>query len=490
MTQPRSILSKEILPASLAILSTASLASFESLGVSAALPDIATELGDVGLLPWVVTSYLLTSSLATVIAGPFIDSIGLRLMFRFAVVTFIATSLGITLAPSMGVLVGLRLLQGFAGGLITTIGTSAVSLVYPSHLVSRAFAANATVWGVMAVAGPAIAAVILTFLSWRWIFYIILPLGGMALIAGWKVMPGPYGHRTRGFDGYGIALLTAIVVSTLLAVEALDATSAAWLAAGVIAVVLYVRHARRHPSPVVRLEHLVPQPFRGLAVSPALLLIGTIGMSTYIPLYVRAGLEASPALTAWSVLPHTMGWTLGAITSSRLADRLSESRIVVTGFLVGLPSLALSWLFVVMGAPLLVSCIGYLTAGVGMGMVTNSALTLLRTFAEEAEVGRVVSAHLFARNQGFTFGSAIGGAVLLLVVTGHLGDVNLVRELIASTNAADAPAGAAEAVRSGFAAAVATGAVFGTLGLVSALRMRRFLTPARVALRGEAGRRL
>ncbi|HEX6946916.1 MAG TPA: MFS transporter [Acidimicrobiia bacterium] len=489
MSQPRSIFSREILPATLAIFSTASLASFESLGVAAALPDIASDLENVALLPWVVTSYLLTSSLATVIAGSFIDSMGLSRMFRVAVIAFTAAGFGIAFSPSMEVMIGLRLLQGLGGGLILATGTSAVSLVYPSHLVSRAFAANSSVWGVMAVAGPAIAAVMLTFLSWHWIFYVNLPLGILALFAGWKVMPGPFGTRTGRFDVVGIVLLAVIVVSTLLAVEALAVVSLAWLALTAVAVVLYVRHARRHPNPIVRLWHLTPQPYRGLAMSPALLLTGTMAMSTYIPLYVRAGLEQTPAITAWSVLPLTFGWTLGSILCSRMADRISESRIILTGFSIGIPSLTLSWLAIVFDAPLLLEFVVFLTSGMGIGMVTNAALTLLRTFAEPAEVGRVVSAHLFARNQGFTFGSAIGGAVLLLVVTIQLGDLALVRELISSAEGSG-PSGAADAVQAGFAATVATGAVIALAGLFAALRLRRHLTAARVALRGEAGRRM
>lgn len=489
MSQPRSIFSRELLPASLAIFSTAALASFESLGVAAALPDIATDLGNVALLPWVVTSYLLTSSLATVLAGPFIDSLGVNRMFRISVAIFTATGFGIAFAPSMEILIVLRLLQGLGGGLILATGTAAVSLVFPGHLVSRAFAANSAVWGVMGVAGPAVAAAMLTFLSWHWIFYVNLPLGALALYAGWKAMPGPYGEASGRFDAIGMLLLAAITVATLMAVEALDVVSFAWLAVAVLAVVLYVRHARRHQNPIVRLSHIVPQPYRGLAVSAALLLTGTMAMSTYIPLYVRAGLEGSPALTAWSVLPLTVGWTLGSIGSSRMGDRMSESRIILTGFLIGLPSLSLSWAAITFDFPLFVKYLFFLTSGSGTGMVTNAALTMLRSFAESSQVGRVVSAHLFARNQGFTFGSAIGGAVLLLVVTMHLGDLGLVRELISSPEGAG-PAGAAEAVRTGFATTVATGVGIGLIGLVAALRMRHFLTERRVALRGEEGRRL
>jgi MFS family permease len=481
--EPRSVLSRQLLPASTAVFASAALASFQALGIAAALPDIATDLGNVVLLPWVITAYLLTSSLATVVAGPFIDAVGVSRMFRIAVVVFAGTGFATAFAPSMEVLVALRAFQGAGAGLILSTGTAAISLVYPRHLVGRAFAANATVWGVMGVAGPAVAAFILTFLSWEWIFYANVPLGAVALLAGWKVFPGPFGKAAGRFDLAGSSLLAVMTVATLLAVDSLDALSIVWVAIAAGALAAYVRHARRSQRPVVRLEHIAPQPYRGLALSTALLLTGTFAMSTYIPLYVRAGLEQSPALTAWSVLPLTVGWTAGAVMSSRFADRHSESWIVVLGFMVGVPSLAVAWGVITAGLSIYVAFGVFFVSGVGVGLSTNAALTLLRAVTESDQVGRVVSAHLFARNQGFTFGSAIGGAVLLLVVSLQLGDVELVRELIASPEGGG-PQGASAAVRSGFATTVAVGLVLAALGWLGAARMRRSLSAARAAKRG------
>lgn len=480
---PKSVLSRELLPASVAVFATAALASFQALGIAAALPDIAADLGDVSLLPWAITAFLLTSSLATVVAGPFIDAVGVSRMFRVAVIVFATMGFAAAFAPSMEVLVILRILQGAGAGLVLSTGTAAISLVYPERLVGRAYAANATVWGVMGVAGPAIAAFILTFLSWEWIFYINLPLGGVALWAGWKVLPGPFGESGGRFDLIGSALLAWMTVATVIAVDSLSVGSMAWLAAAGLALLVYVRHARREPSPVVKLEHIVPQPYRGLASSTALLLTGTFAMSSYIPLYVRAGLEGSPGLTAWSVLPLTVGWTVGAVISSRMADRHSESWIVLVGFFVSIPSLALAWMLSVVNSSIAASFVVFFTSGVGVGMATNAALTLLRAVTDSSRMGRVVSAHLFARNQGFTFGAAIGGAVLLFVVGLRLGDVELVRELIVSPQGGG-PSGAAAAVRSGFAASVAVGLGLSILGCMSAVRMRRSLTSARMAKRG------
>jgi predicted MFS family arabinose efflux permease len=336
----------------------------------------------------------------------------------------------------------------------------------------------------MGLAGPALAAFILTFLSWEWIFYVNLPLGVIALIAGWRVFPGPFGEPGGRFDLIGALLLAAMTISTLLAVDALSAVSLAWLGIALSALVLYGRHARRARNPVVRVEHILSQPYGGLALSTGLLLTGTTALSSYIPLYVRAGLEGSPGLTAWSVLPLTVGWTIGAIISSRLADRHPESWIVFMGFMVSIPSLGLAWAIVSSESVLLAPLFGvFFTAGIGVGLATNAALTLLRAVTATSSIGRAAAAHLFARNQGFTFGAAIGGAVLLFVVTLEVGDVELVRELIVGDGVA--PEGAAAAVRSGFAASVGVGLVLTILGSMAALRMRRSLAGARAAKRGS-----
>lgn len=483
VSEPRSVLSKELLPASIAVFASATLASFQALGIAAALPDIATDLGNVSLLPWVITSYLLTSSLATVIAGPFVDAIGVARMFRYSVIAFTIAGFATSFAPSMEALVGLRLVQGAGAGLILSTGTTAISVTYPENLVGRAYAANATVWGVMGVAGPAVCALILTFLSWEWIFYLNLPLGALALFAGWKVFPGPLGDASGRFDPKGAALLAVATIATLFAVDTLDLYSLLWLGLAGAALAVYAWHARRHPAPVVRLEHIAPQPYRGLGVSTALLLTGTFAMSTYIPLYVRAGLEQSSALTAWSVLPLTVGWTVGAIISSRMADRHSESWIVLVGFMVNIPSMALAWVVTSTTEAWLPGFVVFFAAGVGVGMSTNAAFIMLRAVTESSKMGRVSSAHLFARNQGFTFGSAIGGAVLLLIVGLQLGDVEMVRELIAAPEGGG-PVGAAGAVRSGFSTTIAVGLGLSVLGGLTAVRMRRSLSAARLAKRG------
>lgn len=480
MPEPSGVLSRQLLPASIAIFTTVALVAFEGLAVAAALPELAAELGGVALLPWTITGFLLTSGIATAVSGPLVDGVGTRTIFRWAVAIFVAASVAAAFAPTMPIMILSRIVQGAGGGMISAVGIAAVGLVYPSHLISRAFAANATVWGVMGVAAPAIAALMLTVLDWRWIFLVNLPLGLAALVAGWRVLPGPAGTPDRKVDWRGAALVGTITISLAMAVDRLDWTSLLWLIGAVGGGWLYVRHARRHEAPIVWLEHLIRQPYSGLALGIGLMVAGAIAAQLYIPLYVRGALGAGPALTAWSVLFFTLGWTTGANISGRLTRRMAESTLTVGGFGLTVPALIVVWLAVVTGLPSAVVFACLYVAGTGVGISTNSGLTLLRTATPDDQLGRATAAHQVARAQGFTIGAALGGSVILVAIARVVPDLERVRQLLAG-EAIEVSAAAAQGIADGFALTSLVGAIVVAAGLPAVLRLRRSLAPARIA---------
>jgi MFS family permease len=448
--------------------------AFEALAVTAAIPELAADLGGVALLPWVITAYIVTSSVATVIAGPMVDGIGARIMFRWAVGIFVIASVAAAAAPSMPLLVVARIVHGAGAGLIAAVGLAAVGLVYPARLVSRAFAANATVWGAMGVAGPGIAAALLTALNWRWIFLVSVPLGLLALAAGWRVLPGPAGKRQIKIDARGVLLLTVFSIAMVVGVDRLDSWSVVAAALLLVVGFSYWHHARRHTSPVLRLEHLTRQPYLGLAVGIGLLLAGAIAPETYVPLYVRGARGAGPALTAWSVLFFTVGWTIGANVAGRLVDRFSETSLTIGGFLATVPALTGLWIAASVEAPLWVIFLLLTVAGSGVGSVTNAGLTLLRAASRDDEFGRATAAHQFARSQGFAIGPALGGALILLIVGRRVGDVEQVQSLLSGA-AGEFAGQVSGAIGEGFAVTAWVGAVVAALGLLPVWRLRKSL---------------
>lgn len=475
----RDVFTRELRAATAAILLTVALAAFEGLAVSAALPQVAADLGSIDLLPWVITSFGLTSGVATVAAGPLVDSIGVARVFRISVVVFTVAGTAAGLVDTMPLMIAARLVQGAGAGATIAVGLAAVGLVFPRDLVGRAFALNSTVWGVMGVAAPALAAALLTVGSWRWIFLVNLPLGVIALLAGWRAMPnvaGP-GLRTRP-DAVGLTMVAAFTAAVLIGVDALGPGSAVGAAAALATGWLYLRRARRADAPVLLPRHVVDAPFGPLAWSISLLLSGAIAVQSFVPLYVQGGRGAGAALTAWSVLFFTVGWTLGANLSSRVLDRIAESTVMLVSFAIAVPSAVLVAMLAGAGLPLWSIFAALTILGGTVGGATNAALTLLRAVAGDAELGRATAAHQFLRNQGISVGAALGGATILLVVGRRVGDTERVRDLLAGA-AAGTSAAVADAIAAGFVTAGLAGAAVIAAGAVPLIALRRHLAPAR-----------
>jgi MFS family permease len=482
MTVPRSILSRELLPASIAIYTTIAIVAFEGLAVTAALPDLTAELGDVELLPWVITAFLLASGVATAIAGSLIDSLGTATVFRWATIGFAVASLAAAASTSMPLLVATRALQGATGGALISVGVGAVALVYPSQLIGRAFAANSNVWGVMGFAGPALAAALLQVGSWRWIFLVMVPIAAAALVAGWRTLPGPVEATALKIDWIEVALLVVAVGSLLATVSYLSA--AAWLPAIVMVVsgMLLWRRMTGDGTSLLDRRFLGDYPYRQLAAVTALTLVAIIGLSTYLPVYVRGARGASVAAAAWSVLWLTLGWTAAANIAGRVTDRVDERTVMRAGVFVAIPAIAAAWAAVAYTAPLPVVYATYFAMGAAVGVVTNAALQMVRLAVPSNLAGRATSAHAFSRTVGMSVGAGLVGGVILATVARTVGDVSPVRDALAGDTSALAGAAVAALARGvSIAHAVSLGII-----LVALIPLHRLL--AGPPLSGEQGR--
>ena len=472
-----SVFAPELRAAMLALLTIVALSAFEGLAVAAALPQVAADLGDVDLLPWVLTTYLLVAGVATVVAGALVDRHGVRPVFRWSVTVFVLGAVLASLAPNMPVLVAARVVHGIGGGATNAVALAAVGLVFPRHLVGRAFAVNATVWGVMSVAGPGLAAGLLLVASWRWIFLVNIPLGALAFVLGSRSLPdrppaGADAGRGR-IDLVALGLLTVFSVGSLVAFDQLAWTSVVALVVALGAGALVMRRMRGREDALVAPRHVLQAPLGPLAWAIALLLIGGIGMQLYVPLYVSAGRGVAAALAAWSVMFFTLGWTTGANVSSRLMDSRGAQEVTTFGAAFVGPGCAVVGVLALLDAPLWVVFAVVTVAGFGMGTSTNSALTLLRHLAPDEELGRATAAHQYIRSQGFAGGSALAGAVLLLVVATQVGDVEVVRQLLAGEGDAAIGASVAAAVADGFAVAALVCAAVALLAHLPLRAVRR-----------------
>jgi MFS family permease len=455
---PTSLFDPRLRGTTIAILLVVGLSAFEGLAVAAALPQIAASLGGLELLPWVITSYLLTSGVATLAAGVGVDQWGPRRIYRGSLLLFIGGSLLAGVAPTMELLVAARAVQGVGAGGLGAVALTAVGLVYPRKLVAHAFAANANVWGVMSVGGPAIASVMLLVASWRWLFLLNLPLGGVAVLLGWSAFParaatdGP----ARSVPLFDLGLLTAFTLALLRAVDALSLESLAWGALALVSGAALLHRGRTRDDALLKPRHALLPPLGPLHHGVALLLVGAIGLQSFVPLLMRAGRGAGAAEAAWSLLFFTVGWTSGANIGSRWADRVGPHAVLHRG--ATLVPLAVGSLaataFLRLPGPVVFAVL--FATGLGIGMATNSALSLLRDLADDAELGRATAAHQYLRTVGMALGNAFVGAVLLLVVGQLTGDVEQLRQALDAASTAPAPA-VRDAIQTGYAWAAAAG---------------------------------
>ncbi len=477
------IWSTEYLPVTLANLTIVAIAAFDGLALVAALPAIADDLGGVALLPWVITAFLATSAVAGITAGPIIDAIGVRRTFRVTGLWFLFASAIAAVAPNMPLLVTARALQGIGGGLVISVALAAVGLTYPNRLRARAFAANSMVWGVMGFGGPVITAGLLAVAGWRMIFVIQLPITALALAAGWRTLPSTRDKPERiTVDSVGVALIAGLVAASLLAVSQIGTR---WWLAGLGAVVAialaaaFWRHSGSAADPLVERSHIVRFPLKRIHITSGLVLVAGLAADNYLPLYMQTTRGRSESFAAFSVLFLTVGWTAAAFVVSRLLEHgWREADTILLGACIMLPAVAIGGLGVALTWPIPVVFAAFFLMGSSIGFVSTSGLTLLQSAADDSEMGRVNSAHQFVRTLCITYGVAVGGAILLLVVGNRIGDVEIVRDALGGGDIDPAPT-TLDAIRDGlawvhvFSAMAALGCVWAATSL---WRLTRALT--------------
>ncbi len=466
-------------PIMLSTLTLLALAAFDGMSVAAALPEIGNDLG-ITRLTWVLTAFLLASTVSMLAAGTVIDTLGVGLTYRITLVLFFVASALCTVAPGLGLLIAARVLQGIGGGMVMATTISIVGINIPDHLRSRAYAANSAVWGVMALAGPALVALIVSVGSWRWIFAINLPLVVFAAAIGWKQVAATArtneSAATRApFDSAGLFLVGVFTGLVLVGLSDLRRSSFVSAAAAAVVAGIYWWHSGRVASPILGRRYFALPPFGLLNAIPFTFFAGSLAVDAYIPLYVRGGLGRSTSMAAFAVAFLALGWTTGSTITSRVLDRVENITVMLGGFALAIPPLAAGAVFYSASTPLLFVFVLSFMQGLGIGSVTNSTLSLLQRMASPSEMGRASSAHQFVRNLGGTFGTALAGAMLFAVVDSRLGSVELVRDLLGGSGDLAVSTPAREAISAGFRAAAVAALVMTLVGFGFALVTRRWL---------------
>ncbi|HWK26534.1 MAG TPA: MDR family MFS transporter [Solirubrobacter sp.] len=416
-TEPRS--QRQILVAFGAIMLATLLAALDQTIVATALPEIADDLKGFDDLSWVVTAYLLSTTVTVPLYGKLSDLYGRRRLFVVSISVFLTGSALCGLAQSMGELIAFRTLQGIGAGGLIPLSQAAIADLFSPRERGRYQGYIGAMWATAAVAGPLLGGTLTDSASWRWIFLINLPLGIAALFVVVRTMRITHVPRAHSID-YGGALALSVGVTALLLASAWGGTTYAWsspevLAAaviGVAGVVAFGLIERRVVEPLLPL-----QLFRGrtFAVSTAAgLLIGGVlfGITIYVPVYVQRVLGASATGSGVVLIPLSLGWVVASMASGQLISRTGRYKVFpVFGSLLVLAGCVLLTRLGEDSSRTVVT-LDLTVVGLGMGSMFQTFVIATQNRVDRAEIGIATAAIQFFRSLGGSLAVAGLGALL------------------------------------------------------------------------------
>jgi MFS family permease len=400
----------------LSLLGLVGLGAFSTTSIPVLLPAITGDLGQLALSPWVVTGFLLTSTLIIPIAGRSLDILGLPRAFRWSSLLFALASAVCGLAPSMQVLVVSRALQGAAAGFGLTIAVAGIGVAIPAPLRARAFAANASIWGVLAVAAPLLASLIAPLLTWRGVFLLNGIVGcGIALL-GWNRLPDSTKLRPQNMDPVGFLLLAVVTVVLTLGVARSGMGALVAVAISAAFLIGYWFHSAHHPSPVFERAVFVNYPFGHIHIVGTVAFGAASGLSSYLPFYVGITLGGTATDSAFAVGSLSVGWALAMIIVARIMDRTSEATVGIIGYAITVPAMLLTTTEFALNTGLLPLIVTQVLLGAGAGTVSAAMLTLLQASSTATNMGQATAVHQFTKNIGYTVSAALIGMLIVQAV--------------------------------------------------------------------------
>ncbi|GAA4013617.1 MFS transporter [Streptomyces marokkonensis] len=401
------------------------LAALDQTIVSTALPTIVSDLGGLEHLSWVVTAYMLAATAATPLWGKLGDQYGRKKLFQTAIGIFLVGSALCGVAQSMSELIAFRALQGLGGGGLMVLSMAIVGDLVSPRERGRYQGLFGAVFGATSVLGPLLGGVFTEHLSWRWVFYINLPVGIVALAVIAAVLHIPR-RTTRHVIDYLGTLLIASVATCLVLVASLGGTTWAWgspqiiglAVLGVVLAALFVAVERRAAEPVLPLKLFRVRTFTLSAVISFVVGFAMFGAMTYLPTFLQVVRGVSPTMSGVHMLPMVFGLLLSSTVSGQIVSRTGRWKVFpVAGTAVTTLGLLLLHQLDENSATAEMSAY-FFVFGLGLGLVMQVLVLIVQNAVAYEDLGVATSGATFFRSIGASFGVAVFGTIF----AGRLGD--------------------------------------------------------------------
>jgi EmrB/QacA subfamily drug resistance transporter len=407
-----------------ALMLATSLVALDVTILATASTTIARELGAFEQVPWLFSAYTLAQAVTVPLYGRLADVFGRKRVMLLGIGLFLLGSVLCAVAWSMPALIWFRVLQGLGAGAILPMSMTIASDIYTLAERAKTQGYLASVWAASSVLGPTLGGVFSQFVSWRWIFWVNVPIALVAAYALWRRFQEKKREGEREpIDYLGAALLTG--GSTLLVLGLLEGGHAwAWASpqsvgifvAAVVLLTTFAVSARRNAHPIfdlglLRRRVVGASTAAGLAVG-----VITLGLSTYVPIYAQGVLGVGPLVAGFALASLLVGWPLAATLSGRIYLAIGFRWTAVIGAVIVLAG-ALLTLTLGTGSPVWHISAAVFVIGLGMGLVAVPTLLAAQHSVDWGERGAVTATNMFARSIGQAVGVAVLGAVVNAVTT-------------------------------------------------------------------------
>ena len=401
------------------------LAALDQTIVSTALKSIVEDFNGLNHYTWVVTAYLLTSTASTPLYGKISDIYGRRVVFQFAIVTFLIGSFLAGASQNMTELIGFRAIQGLGAGGLMALTFVIIGDIVPPRERGRYQGYFGAVWGLSSVAGPLLGgffsdnATILGITGWRWIFYINIPFGIAALIITSAVLHIPKVKRDHTIDYLGALLMVTAVSSTLLAVSIYgpergwsDSTTVTYITVGILLTFIFLIWEGKAKEPILPLSLFKNHTFSLTSALGFIIGAGMFGAIVMLPLYLQVVKGDTATEAGLKLIPFMLGIVSTSIYSGKAITKHGHyKRFPIIGTAVmTIGILLMSTLSTT--TPFWQLSIYAILVGAGLGLSMQTIVIALQNSVDFKDMGVATSSNTFFRSLGSVFGTAVFGTIL------------------------------------------------------------------------------